>query len=255
MGMLDGLFKVGETLVGGIPGIGPLLSGGLGAIQGMYDTQQASDAQAHAEEREDNSVQRRVADLRAAGLAPQLGASGASSSSGGIRVDSAGNEGDPMQDATDAATRKKAAEDAATRNAVALMSQKADISKSTADAALATEQARAARIQNNVNEAPMMTESGIRTRASVKWDQDNANSQASALQANARAAYADKLSALNGARLTDQEYQNRVDKIEAEYAEASAQYAQPTLGPHTLLNVGGGHIMGAARDLLGGLIP
>lgn len=76
MGMLDGLFDFGKVVSGFIPGVGGLISAGLGGLQSAYDTQTASDASAAQQRLQDTTMQRRVADYQAAGLAPQLAAGG-----------------------------------------------------------------------------------------------------------------------------------------------------------------------------------
>jgi hypothetical protein len=261
MGMLDGLFKLGGDILGAVPGVGGFLKEGVGALTGAYDTQQAADAQAHMEGRQDNAIQRRVADLRAAGLAPQLAGGGADSSSQGIRVDQAGGE-------STAGFDPQAYEDRKAEMAARLMSQKAQIGQSAAETSRVAEDARARRIQNDADErvmynpdgSPLVDSDGLQMSVAAykslldlhEKEVAIARGNAQAALANAREDYSRKMASLSSQKLTDLQYRTEVDRIESEYRKAAQPFEKAWLGPHSIGGTVAGAIAGAAGDLLKG---
>lgn len=239
---MDGLFDAGKTIGGMIPFIGPLVSAGFGAAKGAYDSHVAEQARWNQEGREDSSVQRKVADLRAAGLAPQLASGGGEPSSAAVRVDESGGVVQGVEDSERENASKLA-------QAHALMSQNAEVGKSSAEAAMAKGKYERGEqpaidsegnIRRNPNNGSIYTNNDWNDVLDQRLKEANANRGTGIFDANeARAA-------LLKSGLSEQEADNAMAAIEAREMTKSEQYFVPWMGKGTL----GGAAMDAGKNLV-----
>ena len=136
MSILSGITSTIGSLANFIPGVGPMIGAGLSGLSGMMEGQEKRDLQEKTWQREDSAVQRRVADLKAAGMSPILAA-------GSSAASSQPTAGVSAAEATGASSVQRNLEAASI--GMNMMKQKADISKTNAET-------RALEIDNKMKE-------------------------------------------------------------------------------------------------------
>jgi hypothetical protein len=242
MSLLDGLFQAGETIGGLIPYVGPLVSAGFGAWKGAYDSSVTSQSNKDIQAREDSSVQRKVADLKAAGLAPQLAAGGGEPSSQPIRIDESGGVEQGVEDSE----RAQAAQLAA---AATLMESTNKIHQSSAEAAMAQDKfARGQQValdeEGNVRFNP---NNGV-PYSMNDWNDilDQRLKEANAKRGIGMYDANEERAALLKSGLTEQQADNVMAEIEAREMAKSEPFFAPRISKGTL--------GGAALDLGKGLV-
>lgn len=186
-----------EAILGVLGGVGSALAGGLSAWSTWDTNQKNFDLQKNAYEwqkeqaaltqsREDNAVQRRVADLKAAGMSPILAAGSAASSSSPIHLNAPQYGGGEVANALSAMQGQR---NIAQTNAQ-IMATEQLTEKNRAEAFLAKREAKIQEMQDRLSVEDGMP-GGIEGMAMMRRMREVANTSASIANASAASAAAD----------------------------------------------------------------